>query len=209
MRDLQRSVHGGGAVTDPDGKDGGEVRGSSSVEDGRELFVEVEMGVGIDQHSQVLVYEVMMSDMSEMTRRNFGVVAAMFAALGSTAEEQEPSGGTLGPSKVFAPDMTKLPNGSERWQGSNGTLATGEAVGFHESAVPAGTPKVELHVIKHSELLMVAEGTLSVEHDGVVDEAKPGAVIYVAYGTNHRVWNSGTTTARYFVIQMGGDTRKA
>ena len=114
-----------------------------------------------------------------------------------------------GPSKVFAPDMTKLPNGSERWQGSNGTLATGEAVGFHESAVPAGTPKVELHVIKHSELLMVAEGTLSVEHDGVVDEAKPGAVIYVAYGTNHRVWNSGTTTARYFVIQIGGDTKKA
>jgi mannose-6-phosphate isomerase-like protein (cupin superfamily) len=150
----------------------------------------------------------MIAGMSEMTRRDFGM-AAMLAAICGVADGQEAGVGTLGPSKVFPAALTKLPNGTERWNGPSGTLATGEALSFHVSIVPAGTPKVELHVIKHSELLTVAEGTLSFEHDGVVDEVKPGSVIYVAYGTNHRVWNSGTTTARYFVIQIGGDTKKA
>jgi len=165
--------------------------------------------VGIDEHSQLLVYEVMMTGMSEINRREFGMVAAMFAALGGVAEGQEIGSGTIGASKVFPSALEKMPNGTERWNVLSGTLATGEAVGVHVSIVPAGTPKVELHVIKHSELIAVAEGNLSFEHDGVVDEVKPGAMIYVAYGTNHRVWNSGTTTARYFVMQIGGDTKKA
>jgi len=155
----------------------------------------------------------MMADMSEINRRDFGMAAAMFAALSGVANGQEAGGGagsgTLGASKVFPSDLVKSPNGTERWNVLSGTLATGEAVGVHASVVPAGVPKVELHVIKHSELIAVAEGNLSFEHDGVVDEVKPGALIYVAYGTNHRVWNSGTTTARYFVMQVGGDTKKA
>jgi len=149
--------------------------------------------------------------MKDLNRRDFGVAAAMFAALGTMAEAQAAVGtgtGVLAASKVFAPDMKKAANGSERWTLGDGSLATGEAVGVHVSIVPAGTPKVELHVIKHSELIAVAEGTMMFEHDGVVDEVKPGSVIYVAYGTNHRVWNSGTTPARYFVMQVGGDTKK-
>ena len=151
----------------------------------------------------------MIAGMSEISRREFGVVAAMFAALGGVAEAQEIGGGTLGASKVYQSALVKMPNGTERWNVLSGTLATGEAVGVHVSTVPPGTPKVELHVIKHSELLAVAEGTLMFEHDGVVEEVRPGAVIYVAYGTKHRMWNAGDTTARYFVIQIGGDTKKS
>jgi len=150
----------------------------------------------------------MMTVMGEINRRDFGVVAAMFAALGGAASAQEASGGTLGASKVFPSGLVKAPNGTERWNALSGTVATGEAVGMHVSTVPAGTPKVELHVIKHSELVVVAEGNVTFEHDGVVEEVTPGSVIYVAYGTNHRIWNSGTTTARYFVMQVGGDTKK-
>jgi len=32
-------------------------------------------------------------------------------------------------------------------------------------------------------------------------------VVYVAYGTNHSIKNAGTVTARYMVLQMGGDTK--
>ena len=149
----------------------------------------------------------MMAGMSEMTRRDFGVALAMFGAM--TAEAQVASGGTLGAWKVFAPGLVKMPNGTERWGALDGTLATGEAVSMHESVVPAGTPKTAAHVIKHSELVVVAEGTLSFQHDDVVDVAKAGSVIYVAYGTNLLVWNSGEVAARYFVLQMGGDTKKA
>jgi len=43
--------------------------------------------------------------------------------------------------------------------------------------------------------------------EGVVEEAQPGSVIYAAYGISNRIWNSGTTTARYCVIQIGGDAK--
>ncbi len=142
--------------------------------------------------------------MANMNRREF---AAGMAVLGA-ARSQGQSGGTLGASKVFAPALAEQANGSERWAVLDGTFATGEAVGMHESIVPAGTPKTAAHVIKHSELIVVTEGTLSFQHDGVVDAAPAGSVIYVAYGTEHLVWNAGETRARYFVFQAGGDTKK-
>jgi quercetin dioxygenase-like cupin family protein len=149
----------------------------------------------------------MMAGMSDMTRRDFGAGLAILAALGARVRAQQVGTGTLGGSKVFAPALAKAANGSERWAVLDGRFATGEAVAMHESVVPAGTPQTPAHVIKHSELIVVAEGTMSFEHDGVVDQAKAGSVIYVAYGTNHRVWNSGDITARYFVTQVGGDTK--
>ncbi len=151
----------------------------------------------------------MMAGMSEMNRREFGVAAAMLAGLGAVANGQEPGGGTMGKSKVMTAEMVKRPSGQFFGALPGGTFATGEAIKVHISEVPVGTPKVELHVIKHTELTTVFEGTISFEHDGVVEVAKPGAVIYVAYGTNHRIWNSGTTTAKYCVIQIGGDAKDA
>ncbi len=143
-----------------------------------------------------------MSRMSEMNRRDFGLA---LAALGTF----QTGAGTLGASKVFAPEMVKGANGSQRWGLPGGALATGESVAMHESIVPAGTPKGTLHTILHSEFILLMEGTVMFEHDGTVDEVKAGSVMYVAYGTNHLVWNSGDSQARYFVFQMGGDTKKA
>jgi len=148
--------------------------------------------------------------MSETNRREFGIGLAMLTAVAAAAKAQVVNGtGSLGASRVFAPALTEAANGSERWQALDGTFATGESVSMHESVVPAGTPKGMPHVIKHSELIVVVAGTLSFQHDDVVDTARAGSVIYVAYGTNHLVWNSGESAARYFVMQMGGDTRKA
>jgi len=150
-----------------------------------------------------------MTGMSEMNRRDFGAALAMLGALGVKADAQVADGGSLGAARVIVPELTKAANGSERWAGPNGTLATGEAVSMHESIVPAGTPKGTLHVIKHSELIVVMEGTVSYQHEDTVDVAHAGSLLYVAYGTNHLVWNSGEGAARYFVVQMGGDTKKS
>jgi quercetin dioxygenase-like cupin family protein len=150
----------------------------------------------------------MMAGMSEMNRRDFGVALAMLGAMGIKGEAQETTG-TFGPARVIVPELAKQANGTERWNGPSGTLNSGEAISMHESVVPAGTPKVAQHRILHSEVIVVIEGTLSYQHEAVVDVAHAGSVIYVAYGTNHLVWNSGTTTARYFVLQIGGDTKKA
>ncbi len=101
-----------------------------------------------------------------------------------------------------------MPNGAESRAVFNGTLATGEQVGAHESAQPAGTVPPALHKIQHSEFIVVEQGTLEFNHDGKQERAGPGSIIYVAFGTNHFVKNVGDGTAKYIVIQVGGDTKK-
>jgi len=102
----------------------------------------------------------------------------------------------------------KLPNGTERRGVLAGLLQTGEGVSVHESRIPAGTPKGTAYTIQHSEVLVVVEGTLGFQHDGLEARAVTGSVIFVAYGTNHLVWNEGDGDARYFSVEMSGDTKK-
>jgi quercetin dioxygenase-like cupin family protein len=57
-------------------------------------------------------------------------------------------------------------------------------------------------------LIVVQEGTLEFQHDGVAERAGAGSIIYVALGTLHAVKNIGDGPAKYVVIQIGGDTKK-
>jgi mannose-6-phosphate isomerase-like protein (cupin superfamily) len=113
-------------------------------------------------------------------------------------------------SKVFAADQMpsrKSSNGTESRSVPGFTLPTGESVGLHESLQPAGAPPVPLHVIQHSELVVVQEGSMLFEHDGKQEKAGPGDIVYVAKGTMHRLINAGNTQAKYVVVQIGGDTK--
>jgi mannose-6-phosphate isomerase-like protein (cupin superfamily) len=126
-------------------------------------------------------------------------------------QAEKPEADAQPASKVFAYDQMparKSPNGTEGRNIPSFTLATGEAVGMHESVQPAGATPVALHVIHHSELILVQEGSLIFEHDGKQEKAGPGDMIYVADGTTHRVTNVGTAPAKYVVVQIGGDTKK-
>lgn len=123
-----------------------------------------------------------------------------------------PGGGTLGAARAIPMSQVKATataNGGERRQMLHGTLATGEPVELHQSMQTPGTPAPALHVIHHSELILVREGTLEFQHDVdgkiVTETAGPGDVFYIAYGTRHSVRNAGTTEARYFVVEIGGD----
>lgn len=124
------------------------------------------------------------------------------------------AGGTLGAARAIPMDSVPAAataNGGERREMLRGSLATGERVELHQSMQNAGTPAPALHVIHHSEMILVREGTLKLQHevDGkVVEEtAGPGGVLYVAYGTNHAVSNAGSGQARYFVVEIGGDVQ--
>lgn len=156
-----------------------------------------------------------MADMSEINRRDLMLgMSALAAAYGVAAEAQSgpvAGGGSLGKAKVFSPAgaLQKLPNGSERWMALEGSVTTGETVSVHESVIPAGTPAPPLHTIQHSELSVLVEGTIEYEHDGVTERAEAGSILYIPLGTNHRVRNVGAGTARYFVIAIGGDTKKS
>lgn len=101
-----------------------------------------------------------------------------------------------------------MANGGESRNIVQGVLATGESVALHESMLPAGSVPNPAHRIEHSEFIVVREGTLEFEHDGQVEKVGPGGVIYVAFGTLHRVRNVGDVAAKYVVIAMGGDTAR-
>ncbi|MGB7265203.1 MAG: cupin domain-containing protein [Terracidiphilus sp.] len=139
------------------------------------------------------------------------VLPAAFLALASVAGAQSASSNPLAASRVFAYDQmtpNTARNGSVGRSVFNGTLATGEAVGAHETMQPAGTVPPALHQIHHSEIIVVREGTLEFDHDGKAERAGPGSIIYVAFGTLHAVKNVGDGPAQYVVIQIGGDTKK-
>jgi mannose-6-phosphate isomerase-like protein (cupin superfamily) len=138
------------------------------------------------------------------TRRDFAVALAALASLPTVAQAQQGTGSLATP-HVFTPQLNTLPNGSQRWADPGGTLATGEAVAIHVSVIPPATPKGTLHVIHHSEFLVILEGNVHYQHGDTVEQASAGSILYVANQTSHLVWNEASTPAKYVVIQIGGD----
>jgi quercetin dioxygenase-like cupin family protein len=139
------------------------------------------------------------------------VTAIGGVAAGTQAVAGQAAATDLATSRVFALDQVtprKGANGGQSWDILRGVLATGEAVSVHESVQPVGAQPPALHAIQHSELIMVSEGTVAFEHDGRSETVSAGGVIYVAFGTIHRVKNVGDRPARYLVIGVGGDTKK-
>jgi Mannose-6-phosphate isomerase len=135
------------------------------------------------------------------------IVALFCATAGAQTEDPNP----LDHSRVFTSSKVQPhtnPNGSVTRNFFSGTLATGESIGIHASVQPSGTVPPALHRIQHSEFIVIEEGTVAYHHDGLIEQAGAGDVLYVKFGTNHFVSNVGGGPARYVVIQIGGDTKK-
>jgi mannose-6-phosphate isomerase-like protein (cupin superfamily) len=139
-----------------------------------------------------------------------GAVAGAGAGVGAAVE----GGGTLGAARVIPFEgmtVRTMANGGESRDIAHGTLATGETVNLHQSMQVVGATPSALHVIQHSEFILVREGELEFDHevDGktVAEKVGAGGVIYVAYGTRHSLKNVGTVPAKYFVVAIGGDAK--
>jgi mannose-6-phosphate isomerase-like protein (cupin superfamily) len=123
-------------------------------------------------------------------------------------------GGTVGAARAIAFEqmpVRMMANGGESRSIAHGTLATGESVNLHQSMQAVGATPNALHVIQHSEFILVRDGEVEFQHevDGkmVAERVGPGGVLYVAYGTRHAVRNVGTVAAKYFVVAIGGDAK--
>jgi mannose-6-phosphate isomerase-like protein (cupin superfamily) len=150
-----------------------------------------------------------------MKNQAWRVALLVVVATGSVASEAQtatPAGGNgLAHSEVFPFDqmaVRKMVNGGESRDVLRGALATGEAVAVHESILPVGVPANPQHVIQHSEIITVMEGTVEFERGEKAEKVGPGGVIYVAMGTMHTLKNVGDVPAKYVVVQIGGDTKK-
>lgn len=161
--------------------------------------------------------------MPQISRRDMCLLLPTISALGSpdsavaqpalTSHDSAIGADTIGPARVFS--LEKLEERETAtgasWAIVRGTLATGESVNLHESMQAAGAPPVQLHIIHHTEFILVSEGEVEYKHevDGevVVEHATAGSVLYIPIGTRHAVRNTGSGPARYFVIGIGGDAK--
>jgi quercetin dioxygenase-like cupin family protein len=144
-----------------------------------------------------------------MRRTISSLLAVAFACTAVAA--QTPATNLPATARVFNYDdmiPKTAPNGAVGRNVFAGTLATGETVAVHETMQPAGTVPGAAHRIQHSEVIVVQEGTMEFEHEGVAERVTAGSIIYVALGTLHRLKNIGDGPAKYVVIQIGGDTKK-
>jgi quercetin dioxygenase-like cupin family protein len=163
--------------------------------------------------------------MNTMNRRDLCVALSSFAALAvATSQGQSPAPAQdrmavpppAGPpgDRLLSTQRTfpfadlpvvKNANGETRAV-IRGTLPTGELIELHETTLLPGHMPHPPHQHRHSELMMVREGTIEFNNNGTPQRVGPGAVFFAASNVMHGLTNVGETMANYFVIAIGRDT---
>jgi quercetin dioxygenase-like cupin family protein len=147
--------------------------------------------------------------MTNINRRDLCVALSSFAAMaaalptkGQTAAPEEP---ILSAQRSFRFDELPVktgPNGESR-PVLHGVLPTGESVELHETTLLPGHMPHPPHKHKHSELMLIREGTLEFDNDGKPERVGPGGVVFAASNVMHGLKNIGETNANYFVVAIG------
>jgi quercetin dioxygenase-like cupin family protein len=148
--------------------------------------------------------------MENMNRRDLLVALTAMAAVASAdAQMVIPApGGEKVLSEPHAYRFEDLPvkqnaNGGASRSVVDGVLPTGEKVEMHETTLPPGQMPHPAHKHRHSEFMMVRQGTLELDMDGTKATVGPGGVIFAASNKMHGIKNVGTENALYFVIAIG------
>ena len=149
------------------------------------------------------------SRMKNLDRRDVLVAMSAFAALGMTTEARAASEPELSQSHTF--EFDKLPvktsaTGVVSRAVTQGVLPTGEFVEVHETSLPPGQMPHPAHKHRHSEFVLIREGTVEFNNDGKVVRVGPGGLNFNTSNVMHSAKNVGDTTANYFVVAIGRAT---
>lgn len=128
-----------------------------------------------------------------------GLVLARAAAQGPAAVETMSS-------KAYPSD--KIPyKGDEKKKGRQFFLAATHA-GFkiecHETVLGAGLETHPPHKHDHEEIMIVVEGTVEANMDGVKQTVPAGSVVVFGSNQMHNARNAGVTPSRYYIVELRG-----
>jgi quercetin dioxygenase-like cupin family protein len=147
--------------------------------------------------------------MMNMNRRDLCVAlssfAAMAAAVPARGQAGSPEGPVLSAQKAYPFDKLPVkpgPNGETRAI-LQGVLPTGESLEAHETTLLAGHMPHPAHKHRHSELILIREGTIQFDNDGMFERGGAGSVFFAASNIMHGIKNVGETSANYFIVAIG------
>jgi quercetin dioxygenase-like cupin family protein len=135
------------------------------------------------------------------SRRDLAVLLPVLAATAKAQPATRPM-----PSKVlhssqvpYAGDARK--KGRQFFRGAN---HSGFDIEMHETALGPGVETHPPHKHEHEEIVIVLEGSVESYLEGKTEVAEAGSVIVNGSNQMHTVKNAGTTTCRYYVIELRG-----
>jgi uncharacterized cupin superfamily protein len=110
-------------------------------------------------------------------------------------------------SKTYPSD--KIPyTGDENKKGRRFFLAathTGFQVESHETILGPGLETHPPHQHVHEEIMIVVEGTVEANMDGVKQIVPAGSVVVFGSNQMHNARNAGTTPSRYYIVELRGN----
>ena len=109
-------------------------------------------------------------------------------------------------SKAYANDRISY-RGDDRKKGREFFLAATHA-GFkiecHETVLGAGLETHPPHKHEHEEIMIVVEGTVEANLDGVKQMVPPGSVVVFGSNRMHNARNAGAVPSRYYIVELRG-----
>ena len=144
--------------------------------------------------------------MMNMNRRDLCVALSSLAALAAAGPVQGHAvESVLELQRAYPFDqlpVKKTANGESRAVLS-GVLPTGETLEVHESTLLPNHMPHPPHMHRHSELMLIREGTVEFDNNGTLERVGPGSVCFAASNVMHGLKNVGETNAIYFVVAIG------
>lgn len=140
----------------------------------------------------------------KISRRDLNLLLPILAAAGARAQQKAP-----------VPTMTSkaYPTGDYPYKGDDKKRSrefflaqthAGFKVEMHETNLGPGIEAHPPHQHIHEEIMVVTEGSLEANMDGVKTTVPAGSVLVFGSNKFHNVRNPGTVTAKYYVIELRG-----
>jgi len=129
----------------------------------------------------------------------------LLPALAASAAAQQPAVETM-TSKAYASD--KIPyTGNDDKKGRQFFLTATHAgfkVEVHETVLGPGMETHAPHQHEHEEIIIVVEGDVEANMEGVKHTVPAGSVLLFGSNQMHNARNVGTTPCRYYVVELRG-----